>query len=68
MGITDTSGSPVFVLYLYFWAARCGRYLLAMLSMWVSTGTEPGWSRDMRRMQSATLNSWFYRKQEEIKL
>ena len=50
--------------------ARCGRYLLAMLSMWVSTGTEPGWSRDMSRMQSATLRriQGFYRKQEDMKV
>merc|ERR1711978_716514 len=26
-----------------------------MLNMWVSTGTAPGWSSDISRMQSATL-------------
>ena len=28
--------------------------LLAMFSICVSTGTEPGWSMDIKRMQSAT--------------
>ena len=34
-----------------------------MLSMWVSTGTDPGWSSDMRRIQSAT---WSYKVKEVI--